>query len=225
LTGNVKFDINLEAMAGLDPKACRQKLWLGLDEHLWVCGSTHPGEEEIIIKAYKELLFVNPKLKLLLAPRHAERSKDIGRLISQYAFTPVFISNISGACLTCINNPIFILDVMGELLNYYSAADIVFVGGSLVKTGGHNIIEPASLRKPVIFGPHMFNFRDITKLFLKNKAGIMVADAQDLVSKTKAILASNLSAKQLVERAYALIISNRGSTKKNIEIIKQLKPS
>jgi len=241
VTGNVKFDINLEAMAGLDPLVVRQKLWLGLDDNLWVCGSTHPGEEEIIIKAYKELLFTFPKLKLLIAPRHPERSKDISRLISQYAFMPVFISNISGVCPvrspeahgaasngvcpTCINNPIFILDVMGELLNFYSAADIVFVGGSLVKTGGHNILEPVSLKKPVIFGPYMFNFRDITSLFLRNKAGIMVADAQELVNKTKEILSSSLMAKQLVERAYELIISNRGSTKKNIEIIKQLKPN
>jgi 3-deoxy-D-manno-octulosonic-acid transferase len=135
---------------------------------------------------------------------------------------PVFISGISGACPTCINNPVFILDLMGELLNYYSAADIVFVGGSLVKTGGHNILEPASLKKPVIFGPYMFNFRDIAKLFLKNKAGIMAADSRELVIKTKEILAGNLLAKQLVERAYELIINNKGATKKNIEVIKQL---
>ena len=225
VTGNVKFDINLEAMAGLDPLVGRQKLWLGLDDNLWVCGSTHPGEEEIIIKAYKELLLTFPKLKLLLAPRHPERSKDIGRLISQYAFMPVFISNISGACPTCINKAVFILDVMGELFNYYAAADIVFVGGSLVKTGGHNILEPASQKKPVVFGPYMFNFRDIAKLFLENKAGIMVADSCELVSKTKEVLSSNLLAKQLVERAYELIINNRGSTNKNIEIIKQLKLS
>lgn len=223
VTGNVKFDSNLETMVELDPLAGRKKLWLGLDDKLLVCGSTHPGEEELIIKAYKELLPTFPKLKLLIAPRHPERSKDIGRLISQNAFMPVFISNISGACPTCIHNPIFILDIMGELLNYYSAADIVFVGGSLVKTGGHNILEPASLRKPVIFGAHMFNFRDITKLFLENKAGVMVADSNELAAKAKEILGSNLLAKQLVERAYELIIKNRGATKKNIEVIKQLK--
>ena len=222
VTGNVKFDINLEAMSGIDPLAGREKLWLGLNDNLLVCGSTHPNEEEIIIKAYKELLTTFPKLKLLLAPRHPERSKDIGRLISQYAFMPVFISNISGACPTCINHPIFVLDLMGQLLNYYSAADIVFVGGSLVKIGGHNIIEPASLKRPVIFGPHMFNFRDITKLFLENKAGFMVADSQELISKIKDILTSDLLTKQLVEHAYELIINNRGSTNKNIEIIKEV---
>lgn len=224
VTGNVKFDINLNLEAGLGPKvlAVRNKLWLGLDDKLWVCGSTHAHEEEIIIKSYKEILPGFPDLKLLLAPRHPERSRDIGRLVSENSFMPVFISNISGSCPTCINHPVFILDVMGELLDYYAAADIVFVGGSLVKTGGHNILEPASQKKPVVFGPYMFNFRDITRLFLENKAGIMARDANDLAVKIKEILGSNLLAKQLVERAYELIISNKGATKKNIEVIKRL---
>jgi len=224
ITGNVKFDISLNPEPGLGPRvlAIRQKLWLGPDDKLWVCGSTHPGEEEIIIKAYKKLLFSFPKLKLLLAPRHPERSKDIGNLVSENSFMPVFISNISGACPTCINSPVFILDVMGELLDYYSAADIVFVGGSLVKTGGHNILEPASQKKPVFFGPHMFNFRDISRLFLENKAGIIVQNADELVVKIKEILGDYLLAKQLVERAYDLITNNKGATKRNIEVIKHL---
>ena len=222
VTGNVKFDLNLAKAQESKVLVTREKLWLGLDSKLWVCGSTHPHEEEIIIKAYRELLLSCPKLKLLIAPRHPERSKDIGRLVSANSFMPVFISNISGSCPTCINNPVFILDVMGELFDYYSAADIVFVGGSLVKTGGHNILEPASQKKPVFFGPHMFNFRDISRMFVENKAGIMVHDANDLVVKIKEILDSNLLAKQLVERAYDLIINNRGATQKNIEVIKQI---
>ncbi|MDD5409686.1 MAG: 3-deoxy-D-manno-octulosonic acid transferase [Candidatus Omnitrophica bacterium] len=222
VTGNVKFDINLDVLAGPDLPAVRQKLWLGLDDKLWVCGSTHPHEEEIIIRVYKELLLSFPKLKLLLAPRHPERSKDIGRLVSDNSFMPVFVSNIAGSCPTCINHPVFILDVMGELLDYYSAADIVFVGGSLVKTGGHNILEPASRRKPVFFGPHMHNFRDISRMFLENKAGIMVHDANELAVKAKEILESSLLAKQLAERAYDLIVTNRGATKRNIEVIKQI---
>ncbi len=222
VTGNVKFDLNLAKAQDSKVLVIREKLWLGLDGKLWVCGSTHPHEEEIIIKAYRELLLSYPKLKLLIAPRHPERSKDIGRLVSANSFMPIFISNISGSCPTCINNPVFILDVMGELFDYYSAADIVFVGGSLVKTGGHNILEPASQKKPVFFGPYMFNFRDISRMFLENKAGIMVHDANDLVVKIKEILDSNLLAKQLVEHAYDLIINNRGATQKNIDVIKQI---
>ena len=223
VTGNVKFDINLRsAAAQLDGLAYRKKLWLAQDDKLLVCGSTHPQEEELIFKVYKKLLLSLPKLKLLVAPRHPERSYDIGRLAVRVGFMPVFISSIPEVCPTCINNPVFILDLIGELFNYYSAADIVFVGGSLVKKGGHNILEPASLKKPVIFGPHMFNFRDISELFLKNKAALMVHNHNELADKIKEILGNDLMAKGLVERAYELIKENSGATVKNLGVIKQL---
>ncbi len=222
VTGNVKFDLNLEAVTEIDCLAYRQKLWLFQDDKLLVCGSTHPQEEELIFKAYQELLIAFPKLKLLIAPRHPERSNQISRLAADYGFVPVFISSITGACPTCMNNPVFILDTIGELFNYYSAADIVFVGGSLIKHGGHNILEPASLKKPIIFGPYMFNFRDISELFLANQAALMAGNSQELADKVKELLNSNLMVKGIVERAYELIIKNRGATNKNIQIIKQL---
>ena len=223
VTGNLKFDINLNVGLRLDTLEYRQKLLLGSEDKLWVCGSTHAGEEMLIIQTYKELLLVCPKLKLFLAPRHPERSKDIAALLSKMKFMPVFVSSISGACPTCINSPVFILDTIGQLFNYYACADIVFVGGSLVKKGGHNIIEPASLKKPVIFGPYMFNFRDIADLFIQYKAGVMVSSAQELSLKMKELLFSELLAKDLGQRAYELILKHSGATEKNIQVIKQLK--
>jgi len=222
VTGNVKFDINLDPIAELKVLTYRQKLWLGQSDKLLVCGSTHPQEEGLIFAAYKKLLLAFPKLKLLIAPRHPERSEKISRLAVANGFMPVFISSISGACPSCINRAVFILDTIGELLNYYAAADMVFVGGSLVKQGGHNILEPASLKKPVIFGPYMFNFREISALFLANQAALMAGDSQELADKVKEILNSNLLAKGLGQRAYELIIKNRGATSKNIQVIKQL---
>jgi len=221
-TGNVKFDMNLVVLAGLNPLDYRRKLWLGLEDKLLVCGSTHAGEEEQLIKVYKELLLNFPKLKLLIAPRHPERSKDTAEAVAKNGFMPIFISGISAACPTCVSAPVFILDVIGELLNFYASADIVFVGGSLVKTGGHNILEPAGLKKPVIFGPYMFNFRDITAMFLQNKAGIMVRDAAQLKVKIRELLENSLLAKGLGERAYELISKNSGATMRDIGIIKDL---
>jgi 3-deoxy-D-manno-octulosonic-acid transferase len=218
VTGNVKFDINLDSSLASDILVYRSKLGLGPFDKLLVCGSTHPGEEELIFVAYQELLRIFPKLKLLIAPRHPERSKNIYRLAVKWGFMPALISNIP----TPLDSSVFILDSIGQLLNYYSAADIVFVGGSLVKRGGHNILEPASFKKPVIFGPHMFNFRDISELFLANQAALMATDSQELANKVKELLNSNLLSKGLVERAYDLIIKNRGATGKNIQIIKQL---
>ncbi len=245
VTGNVKFDINLDPCLELNVLTYRSKLGLGQADKLLVCGSTHPGEEELIFAAYSELLPAFPELKLLIAPRHPERSEKISGLAADKGFMPVLISGISGACPvrgrtpkvsdgclrqpasngacpTCIQRAVFILDTIGELVNYYSAADIVFVGGSMVKRGGHNILEPASLMKPIIFGPHMFNFRDISELFLANQAALVASDSRELVHKVKEILNNNLSAKGLIQRAYELIIKNRGATHKNIQIIKQL---
>ena len=238
VTGNVKFDINLDPCFEVNVLTYRAKLWLGQLDKLLVCGSTHPKEEKLIFTAYQELLLDFPRLKLLIAPRHPERSEKISRLATDKGFMPIFISSISGACPvrsiaargatsngacpTCINRAVFILDTIGELFNYYSAADIVFVGGSMVKQGGHNILEPASLKKPVIFGPYMFNFRDISELFLVNQAALMAHNRKELVDKIKELLSSNLLAKGMVERAYELIIANRGATNKNIQIIKQL---
>lgn len=224
VTGNVKFDIDLEESSAVNVSAYRQKLWLGQNDKLLVCGSTHPKEEELILKAYAQLLIIFPELKLLIAPRHPQRSKEIASLAAGKGFMPIFISSITGACPACINKAIFILDVIGELLNYYSAADIVFMGGSLIKKGGHNILEPASLKKPVVFGPYMFNFRDISELFLENKAAFMAHDYQELIVKIKEILERPLEAKEMAKRAYGLIIANKGATLKNIQVIQRMLP-
>jgi len=222
VTGNLKFDINISAGLELSISEHRTKLMLGRDDRLWVCGSTHAGEEELIIQAYKELLFVYPKLKLLIAPRHPERSKDIAVLVNKMKFMPVLVSNLPLAGCAGLNNSIFILDIIGELFNYYACSDIVFIGGSLVKAGGHNILEPASLKKPVIFGPYMFNFRDIVDLFIRSDAGMMISDSQGLCLKIKELLSSDLMARNFGERAYKLTLQHSGVTLRNVGIIKQL---
>ncbi len=219
VTGNMKFDLNLSAIK--DPGIYRAKLWLSDDDKLFVCGSTHPQEETLILQAYKEVVVVFPRLKLLIAPRHPQRGKEVANLIAAQGFMPVFISQISGACPTCINKPVFILDSIGELLNYYAAADVVFVGGSLVKTGGHNLLEPASFKKPIIFGPEMFNFRQMQKLFLEHKAGLMANNALELTQKIKDILSNNLLAQQLGQAAFDLILRHQGASKRNVSLIKQ----
>lgn len=223
VSGNVKFDISLDQDAGSREAASslRGKLWLGPEDKLWVCGSTHPCEEEMILDAYRQLLVVLPGLKLLIAPRHTERARDIAGLVSGFSFTPVFISGLSGARPSCALRPVFILDVMGELSDYYSAADVVFVGGSLVPVGGHNILEPASRKKPVVFGPQMFNFRDISRMFLEKEAAFCAVDSRDLAEKIKQVLTSDLLAKQMAERAYELIIANRGATARNVAVIRE----
>jgi len=219
ITGNMKFDIKDYTGFKKDHIDYRSKLKLDSGDRLFVAGSTHPGEEETILEVYKRIQIDFPNLKLLIAPRHPERAKDITQIVSRFGFRAVFISALSSECSTCIAKPVFILDAVGELISFYNIADIVFVGGSLIKKGGHNILEPASLAKPILFGPYMFNFRDIADLFLSNRAAKMVFNQEELKTNIVDLLNNPSEAIELGQRALQLILANQGATKRNVEYI------
>lgn len=219
VTGNMKFDLNGCEFSEKNYKNYKEKLAITAKEKLLVAGSTHPGEEKIILEAYKSLLTNFPDLKLLIAPRHPERAEEISVLIRGFGFEPVRISVLNPANPT---NPIFILDTIGELLNYYAIADIVFVGGSLIKKGGHNILEPASLAKPVIFGQFMFNFRDTASLFLKNSAAMQVNNTKELRDKISVLLSDENLGISMGKNAQKVIKENLGATQRNIKLIETL---
>ncbi len=226
VSGNLKFDIKRDyapacRQAGIlkkDCTDCRLKLGLLLDEKLLAAASTHPGEEEIILGVYKELLAEFSNLRLLIAPRHPERAKEVEKIIIRYGFNPTRISGLAGEPVN--RQTVFILDTIGQLMDYYAISDIVFVGGSLLKKGGHNILEPASLEKPILFGPHMFNFRDIADLFLNNKAAIRVDDSKVLAQKIRELLNSPGLALELGFKAKETLLRNKGSIKRTMELIK-----
>ncbi|MDD5155240.1 MAG: 3-deoxy-D-manno-octulosonic acid transferase [Candidatus Omnitrophica bacterium] len=222
VTGNMKFDLKVSLVL---KNAADLKLKLGISpgDKFFVCGSTHPGEEGIILAAYKKLLAVSPALRLLIAPRHPERSAELEKLIRSAGFEATRTSkitvrpNASGDAKT-----VLILDSVGELLSIYSIADIVFVGGSLVKKGGHNILEPAMLGQPVLFGPYMFNFRDIAQLFLERGAALLVKDTEQLYSGVKYLLDNPYTIPSFAQKAKELLAVNQGATGKNAAIIKEI---
>jgi len=231
ITGNMKFDFKDYTDLKKDYTDYRLKLGLNPKEKLLVMGSTHPGEEEIILNVYQGLNKEFPDLRLLIAPRHPERAKDIEKIVIKYGLNLVRVSQLASLPVCQLNRPtgqqanrptVFILDTIGQLMNYYAISDIVFVGGSLVKKGGHNILEPASLGRPVLFGPHMFNFRDIAELFLKNQAAILVHNQKELREKIKDLLSNPSLATQFCQRAQELILGNQGATQKNVGLIKNL---
>lgn len=229
ITGNMKFDIKAHTDSEKTSPAHEQvrdyadyklKLDLGPNEKLFIAASTHPGEEKIILGVYKNLLQEFPDLRLLIAPRHPERATEIANLIKKFGFEAKRLSLLSqrfNGSMT--QRPIFILDTVGELVYFYNIASIVFVGGSLVKKGGHNILEPASLGKPVIFGPYMFNFRDIARLFLKNKACVLAHNSEELLLNIKDLLRNPAKSTELIQRAKAIILQNQGATARNLECI------
>ncbi|MDD4980284.1 MAG: 3-deoxy-D-manno-octulosonic acid transferase [Candidatus Omnitrophica bacterium] len=219
IAGNMKFDILDYADTTKDYPDYKLKLGLGPEEKLLVAGSTHPGEEEIILAIYRRLLSEFPRLKLLIAPRHPERAAQIEKLVIRHNLKPIKILQLNPTPNTNNLKPVFILNTIGQLLNFYNIADIVFVGGSLIRKGGHNILEPAALSKPVIFGPYMFNFRDISGLFLENKAALLARDKEELELYIKDLLNNPAKGIGLSQRAKSLILQNQGATARNLEYI------
>lgn len=226
-TGNMKFDITVRDYDGLrkDYHDYRQDFGIGSGERLLVAASTHPGEEAAVIEVYRRVREKSPELRLLIAPRHPERSAELEALVRQAGLEPVRISSIAPVKGVAVppartGREIFILDTVGQLMYFYAISDIVFVGGSLVRTGGHNILEPASLGKPILFGPHMFNFPDITALFLEKGAARMVADKDELAAGIAALLADPAAVSALGAAARQIITGNQGATRRNCEVIK-----
>ncbi len=223
VTGNMKFD-NADYPPLRDPATrdaeYRKRLGLGEKERLLTAGSTHPGEEEIVLRVYKQLLKDFPELKLLIAPRHPERAGEIGKLALNYGFDPIFISKLQPSAIDRRLSTVFILDTIGQLTSFYAVSDIVFVGKSLVNKGGQNILEPAFFAKPILFGPHMFNFREITALFLANQAAVMVQDEEELSQKIQFLLANPDEADRLGQAGKELLIRNQGATERNLGFIR-----
>jgi len=218
VTGNMKFDLK-DFDFKRNYTEYKSKLGLSPKEKLLIAASTHPGEERIILATYKKLLKDYPDLKLLVAPRHPERAPEIADLIKEFGFEPIRISLLNSELKTHNSKTVFILDTIGELISFYAVADLVFVGGSLVRKGGHNILEPASMEKPVLFGPHMFNFSDIAEMFLSHKAAIMVRNQEELASNISLLLNNPDTSVALGRAAKQLIQQNQGATSRIARLI------
>ncbi len=222
VVGNMKFDsvdfyINEEE---------RGKMYKRLNlEHrkLIVAGSTHPGEEDILLKAYSKIRRAHGDLSLLIAPRHIERTEDIAKLVKSYGFIPVKISELTTNYeLRTTNSPIYILDTIGQLKLFYSLAWLVFVGGSLIKHGGQNMIEPAYFGKPMLFGPYTFNFKDIASLFLKKRGALLVKDEASLAEAIEMLYGNETLAKDMGKRAKDVVRSNQGAAARTYSTIKTI---
>lgn len=204
ITGNVKFDQVLIADKNSKFPFDNEK-----NECLIVAGSTHDNEEEIISKIFSRLKQKHSNIRLLLAPRHPQRATSIAQGLKKQGFDPIYLSALGE------NDPgsdkIFILNSMGMLNALYSVADIVFVGGSMVAHGGQNPIEPAALAKPIVFGPHMFNFSKIVQIFLENQAAIQINNEQQLYEVLNNLIEDKQKRLNLAMRAKEVVENNRGS--------------
>lgn len=216
--GNLKYDLKLPDELMEQGRAVRRER-LGENRLVWIAASTHVGEDEQILEALTQLRTHWPDLLLLLVPRHPERFASVATLCQQRGFSVVRRSDRQPCSL---ETAVFLGDSMGELLLFYAAADLAFVGGSLVATGGHNVLEPALLGLPVLFGPHMFNFTEAGERLLAVEAARQVADAGELALAVNQWLADPEQRRNAGRRGQAVVERHRGALAALMERIETL---
>ncbi|MFA0763899.1 MAG: hypothetical protein REDVDVYQ_001326 [Candidatus Fervidibacter sp.] len=187
---------------------------------LFIAGSTHEGEEVIVLRAYQRLLPYLPQLRLLLAPRHLERVERVMAAVREAGLTPVRRSLCVGKPLR--SNEVIVLDTVGELAKLYGLAAVAFVGGSLIPRGGHNIMEPVLHGVPVLFGPHVDNFRPHAELLQREGIGFLVRDENELAQTSWKLLSSEPLRRAIAWQAEQLLSRHRGVAERVAEAIAQL---
>lgn len=220
VTGNLKFDISPDHRENGTVTDLKSQYGVPRDCLIWVAGSTHAGEEEMVTATYRRLLAEGYALFLILVPRHPERSRTVAdQLAAKQAVVRLRsgLADAAGPAMTC--GEILLVDSVGEMLNFYAMADLVFVGGSLVPIGGHNILEAALLRKPVLFGPYMHNFREISRLLLDAGGGRQVLGPEDLRQQVQALLDDGRAREAMGACGYALLERHRGATARSVAAI------
>jgi 3-deoxy-D-manno-octulosonic-acid transferase len=183
---------------------------------LFVAGSSHRGEEEILLKVLELARTQCPKLSMVLAPRHPERCGEVEKLLSRSSFAYYRKSQITSA--QYFDRDVLLLDTVGELTDFFAAGDVAFVGGSLVDAGGHNVLEPARLHKPVLFGPYMSNFKNIAEKMKQTGAAIEVHSADDLARALCALLADGEARLRMGQRAAQCADAGQSALARNLDL-------
>ena len=216
IMGNLKFDIekNLSSKEIENLKSQFQSE----GKPVFIAGSTHKGEDEIVLKAYKKLCQKVPKTKLILAPRHPERLKDVENLLKTEGF--LYGKRSQGSNFE--DNQVILLDTMGELSKLYAISNVAFIGGSFSGTGGHNPLEAAIYDIPVISGPSTFNFKDIYKFLTDYKASFIVNDENELSEKLEKLFTDNDFYSQTSQSCGKVFVENSGAIENAIKAIKEI---
>ncbi|WP_413641410.1 lipid IV(A) 3-deoxy-D-manno-octulosonic acid transferase [Oceanisphaera sp. IT1-181] len=211
VTGSIKFDIDYGAEVHQQGQQLR--IQLGIERPVWIAASTHEGEDEQILAAHKQLLTILPDALLILVPRHPQRFAQVAELVKQQSLTLVRRTQTT----LVIDSQVYLGDTMGELPIMLAAADITFVGGSLIVRGGHNLLEPAALAKPVLTGPSIFNFTDIYQRLLEQDALITVSDAITLSDTLIILFRDKPRRLQLGNNALDVVNENKGAINKTLQ--------
>ncbi|MCK5219614.1 3-deoxy-D-manno-octulosonic acid transferase [bacterium] len=215
VTGNVKFDTSSRSRRD----DLRSELRLASSRPVWVAGSTRPGEEEIILQAFKEVQERIPNAVLILAPRHLERLREVEQLLVRQCTAFTYRSRVSKELL---DFPVIILDNIGELAEIYGLAQVAFIGGSLVSLGGHNPLEPAMLGVPVLIGPHTDHFARPVEILLKSGGAQVITTAEELAAAVINMLSHPEEARQCGEQARQSVSAYQGAAGRTVDLLQKL---
>ena len=218
VTGSIKFDLTIDP-ALLQRAAELRGQWQALERPVWIAASTHEGEDEVVLDAHRRLLANHPDALLILVPRHPERFNSVFELCQREGFSTVRRS--TGANVDA-QTSVLLGDTMGELLFLYALADSAFVGGSLVANGGHNLLEPAALAKPVLSGPHLFNFLDIAAQLREAGALAEVEDAEGLAVEVQRLFELPRDAQRMADAGLAVMCRNQGALQRLLDGLARL---
>lgn len=213
VTGSLKFDVEIDKQIFEKSEEWKRNFE---NRKIWIAASTHEGEEIILLNAHKQIKKQLSNALLILVPRHPERFNQIFQLCEQQGFQT---SRRSLSQKISAKTDIYLGDTMGELLILYATADVAFVGGSLIPRGGHNLLEPAAVGKPILTGQFMFNFSDITKRLLEINAAEQIFDEQQLVERLLFLLENPKSREEMGEKGKAFVEQNRGALERVLDLI------
>ncbi|WPL18863.1 3-deoxy-D-manno-octulosonic acid transferase [Thiorhodovibrio winogradskyi] len=214
VTGSIKFDLLLPASL-TDQAEVMRRGW-GSNRPIWVAASTHEGEEELLLRAHARLREWLPAALLVLVPRHPDRFERVAALVQRRGFK-LARRSLGHACDA--QSSVYLGDTMGELVSFIAAADAAFVGGSLVPTGGHNLLEAAAVGVPVIVGPHVFNFVEVTRLLMAHQAAVQIQSIDELTQCLHRWLTDAAERARIGENGRRAVEANRGALERLLRLI------
>ncbi|MFW5905941.1 MAG: 3-deoxy-D-manno-octulosonic acid transferase [Desulfobia sp.] len=215
--GNLKYAGILLNEEGGGESIRREDFGIPAEALVLVAGSTHPGEEEMILDFFQTVAGGSADLRVIIAPRKVERSSKVLEKAGEYGFSCRLKSSPPAP-----DTQVLILDTLGELAEIYGLADLAFVGGSLVPEGGHNPLEPAALGKSVLFGPYMEEFYDISSEMVEEEAAVQVGSAADLISQGRSLLEDSSLREKLGGQALNFVKERQGVVDKYFQVIEDL---
>jgi 3-deoxy-D-manno-octulosonic-acid transferase len=217
VTGNLKYD--LPVPAGLHEQARGWRAGWGAARPVWIAASTHPPEEAQVVAAHRALLAERPDALLLWAPRHPERFAPVAAAAQEAGLA---VATRSADGLPGEASQVFVVDTIGELLSFFAAADVAFVGGSLCEVGGHNVLEPAALGVPAVVGPHTFNFKDVTRQLGEAGGLRQVAGAEAMAAAIRELLGDPAACRAMGDAARRAVAESGGAVARTLDLIDEV---